>query len=226
MDTLNRWSIAVGAGALAGMMLILGNYLASDDAKDESTRFAVNQLTQDRKTLDARVEFATYSIEEMSDFADLLVEEDLKHEIWCGGYQNPAHICTVDADIPAALDLASAYAPVLRDEITLTVGTYVSEYADVLGAAHTVITDTGAGVQNVTNEGGVFTVSYLERGSFASNNEPWQYALATVPGFALWLSAAAIAVIGTVLAAATIRPSAPEPVETVGIEYFDEPYPS
>lgn len=231
MDSLTRWSIALGVGVFAGLGLFAGYHLATVDAQKESLNYAVEQLVPDRGELDVAVEFDTYDIYELSDFVAMVDEAGLEQVIDCGGYQHigevfhPAHGCTVDFEIPEALDLYDGTADVIRSDFSLTVGKYRSEYQDILLAADTVKVTTDAGEQNATFEGGhTFTLAFLERGTFNTGIEPWQFAVSVVPYPAIWLTVAAAGGIVTILATLIIRPRREEKLaeaDTVGIEAFD-----
>lgn len=229
MDGLTRWSIALGVGAIVGLAALGGYNVASTDAKQESLNAAIDQLMPDQAVLDATFEFDTFDRAELSEIIELIVESDVEGVWTCGGYQpigeafHPAHVCAGGASLTAALDLYDANANVIRDDFTLTVGKYSSPYKDLLVAADTVIVDTTDGVKNATYEGnGTFTLTFMDRGPTHSHSAPWQFALAAVPAWAVFLTAGGIAGLLTVLVSGLIRQKEEEPVETVGVEYFDE----
>lgn len=225
MDTLTRWSIAFGTGAVAGILLLSGYALATAGVKHESYGAAIDRLVPDQATLDATVAYTTYNLDDMSQYVERISNAGLEQRVDCGGYGHPAHVCTIDATIPGALTLRNASTPIFRDDITLTVGEYSSPYEDILATSQTITAQTDNGPQNVTFEGGgVFELSYLDRVTTTTDGAPWQYALSTVPMQSVWGALAALVAIITVLAAAVFRPQRAEPIEETGIDAFDTLY--
>jgi len=223
MDNFTRWSIGLGAGIFAGLAALGAHHVVTSDARQQSYSYAVDQLVPNYAELDVVVEFDTYDTERFVTMAQLLQDADVPREIGCGGYPNPAHVCATDATIPGGLRLINASADVVRDDYSLTVGEYRSEYEEILARAASVLVDTGTGLRPVTYEGGGrFTLGYLGHSPSHGQNEPWQFALAAVPILTVWLGAGALAALVTVLVTGCFRPREEPEVEEVGVEFFDE----
>lgn len=225
MDNLTRWSIGLGAGILISLGGLSAYIAATAEVQNRSFGYALDQVTPDFASLDVVIEYDSFSLEDFSAFAEVLQNTAPQPErlVGCGGYGNPAHVCTIDATLPGALHLTNANADVIRDKYALTIGEYRSEYEEALLTADSVLVDTGEGLRPVTYEGnGTFTLGFLGEQSLGRDFEPWQFAAAAVPAGAVWLAAAAIAAAGTVLVAAAFRPRREDAIEEVGIEVFDE----
>lgn len=222
MESYQRWAIGLGAGIFAGMAVLGVHHVTTSDAQNEMAGHAINQLVPDYSELDVVMEFDTYDVDEFVTMATMLQDADVKREIGCGGYPNPAHVCSADATFTAGLELKGAKTDVVRDSYALTIGEYRSEYTDILERASSVLVDTGTGLRPVTYEGnGTFTLGYLAKSVLSSKSEPWQFAIASVGYTPVWLSAAALAAVIAVLVTASIRPTRTPEVEEVGVEFFD-----
>lgn len=222
MDNLTRWAIGLGAGIFTGMLILGGHYAATAGANYESFSNAVDRLIPDYTTLDAVIAADTFNARTYTDLVTTLHEVSPDWMADCGGYLNPAHVCTIDGTIPDALHLSSVTPSVIRDSYALTVGEYRSDYEDLLRNADTVLVDTGTGLRPVTYEGnGTFTLGYLGSAPATGENKPWQFALAAVPVVPVWLTVGAVAAIISVLVAACFRPQREPEVEEVGVEFFD-----
>lgn len=223
MDNLTRWAIGLGAGILVGMTLLGGHYMATASAINETYSDAVDRLVPDYTRLDAVIQFDSYGARSYVELASLLHEGGVSWMTECGGYENPAHGCAIDATVPDALRLRAVTPSVVRDSYAMTIGEYRSDYEDILTRAGTVLVDTGTGLRPVTYEGnGTFTLAYLGKAPVSGQNEPWQFALAAVPAAPIWLTVGAVSAIIAVLVAGCFRPRTDPAVDEAGIEFFDQ----
>lgn len=222
MDNVNRWAIGLGAGIFAGMLALGVHHVATSGAHSEMSNHALNQLVPDYAELDVVVEYDTYDVDAFVEMARKLQDADVERAIGCGGYPNPAHVCSADATIPGGLHLTAANADVVRDQYALTIGEYRSEYEEILTQASSVLVDTGTGLRPATYEGGgTFTLGYLGEVQLSGQNEPWQFAVASVGYAPVWLVSVALSAIIAVLVTGAIRPEREPVIEELGVEFFD-----
>lgn len=220
-DNLTRWAIGLGVGALAGATMMVGHLMLTSDIQAQSARSATSRLAIEHSQLDATIEFDSYDREKYADYAQLISAAGLDQEIWCGGYENRAHGCTIDAVIPNAFFLTSGTTQLLSGNYTLTTGKYRTEYLDILKQAATITVQTDAGPQNATYQGGgEFTLTLVDKAAASAEAESWRTQLARVPNGAVWVAAGGVATVVAVLFAGLFRPREEEVELVEPAEFF------
>lgn len=223
MDTLTRWSISIGVGALLGLGVLGAHNAITMEPQNESAGFALTQLVPEHKTVDVTIHYDTFNLDDYVAMVGKIQQAGISQDNTCGGPLNPAHVCTITATLPHALDLRGAHADVIRDSFALTTGDYRSRYQDILTTAGTVLATTDGSQRPVTYEGnGTFTLDFIGTQSMSARIDSWRFAVAAIPNPAVWLGAGAVAIAGAVLFAALFRPRPEQLVDEGGVEVFDE----